>query len=114
MEEITAEDSDGYLVPELQDSEWELEYVEVASDENPCEMEYGWLIESYEFTNSEEDITLMCNVEAPENHPGLRDYEVYAYFEGGQGWLHSYRSRKDWWNGIRELMRRNPNEVIGL
>jgi len=100
-----------HLVPELEDSDWEVEYVEVAADEHPQKMEYGWLLESYEFSHENEDITLMCNAEAPENQPGLRDYEVYAYFEGCQGWLHSYRSRKDWWNGIKELMSKNPEEV---
>lgn len=91
------------LVPD--DSDWELQYVEVAADEVPEEMEYGYLIEAYVFENSDKEVKLMCNIESPQESQSERKYEVYVYKNGEQGRLLSYRNRGYWCDGIAELMR---------
>jgi hypothetical protein len=113
MGEITTGDSDGYLVPELRGSEWELEYAEVDSDEHPHAMAYGWLVEAYVFHHPDRDIRLTCNVEAYEDRPGERNYEMYFYLEEELHFLDSFETRKNWWSGIRQTMRKN-SEVIEL
>lgn len=104
MDGITSENSDGYLVPELQDSEWELEYVEVAADEQPADMSYGWLVESYFFVHSDEEIGLTCNIE--DHHQYDRKYQIYADEVGGGETIYNFQSRKNWWSGIRRIMRK--------
>lgn len=96
-----------HLIPE--DSDWELEYTEVATDEVPQEMSYGWLVEAYEFSHSEEELSLTCNIEAYEN--GGRNYEVYVYAEEEEPLILDFRSRKDWLTGIKQILRDENNEV---
>lgn len=101
-------------MPELRDSEWELEYTEVAADEPPHGMAYGWLVEAYKFRHSGRDIELTCNVEAYDESPGKRTYSVYVYVDGEQEELLDYRSRYQWWNGIRDILADRSNKVIAL
>jgi hypothetical protein len=98
-----------YLIPELQDSDWELVCVEVSSDEQPQEMEYGWLVESYWFEHGEQDLELTCNLESYED--GSRDYEVYVYARSEEPFILNFRSRLDWWTGIRNILADRHSEV---
>lgn len=113
MEEITAENSDRYLVPELHDSEWELECAEVASDEHPHGMAYGWLVESYSFRNNERSVSLACNVKAYDDESRGRTYCILVYVDDEQERLLSCRSRHDWWQEIKWILSSDDiNEVI--
>ena len=103
-----------WLVPEIQDSEWELEDVEVASDERPLEMAYGWMVESYSFRHDEKNIELTCNVEAYDEAPGKRAYDVYVYVDEEQEELLNFHSRYWWWNGIRDILANKSNRVVAL
>jgi hypothetical protein len=115
MEGITAEDSEEYLIPELRGSDWELEYVEVDSDEHPHGMAYGWLVESYSFRNDERNISLTCNVEAYNEQPRGRTYSIFVYVDDEQERLLSCRSRHSWWQEIKWILSTEDiNEVIDL
>ena len=71
MEEITAEDSDKYLVSELRGSDWELEYVEVDSDEHPQKMAYGWLgNHTHSVTKRETSLSRVMSRRITSNHVG--------------------------------------------
>jgi hypothetical protein len=109
---MSLEHESEWLVPELQDSDWYLDYVEVGEDEQPEERHYGYLIESYTFINHEAEISLACNIE--ESRKCIRSYQVYVDELGGGETIYFYQNRKNWWSGIRDLMSMNPNEVVDL
>jgi len=90
-----------YLVQELKESDWELDYTEVGSNEQPEKRGEIWLIESYHFTHSREDITLYCNVEARN---GSRNYEVNIQAKDEDPLILSFRTRLDWWTGIKKIL----------
>jgi hypothetical protein len=97
-----------YLVPELKESAWELEYVEIGSDEQPEKRGEVWLIESYHFTHGQEDITLYCNLEAQKES---RNYEVNVQVKDEDPLILNFRSRLDWWTGIKQVLKDKDNRV---
>jgi len=98
-----------YLVPELQDSDWELDYVELGSDEVPEKRDEVWLIESYHFTHSEKDITLYCNMEV--NPDDSRSHEVNVQVRDEDPLILNFSSRREWWTGIKQILADENSEV---
>lgn len=95
------------LVPD--DSDWELDYVEIGSDEQPDKRGEVWLIESYHFTHDQEDITLYCNVEAYDM--GSRTYDVNVQVRDEDPLILNFSSRREWWTGIKQILADENNEV---
>lgn len=91
-----------HLIPELKESEWELEYVEVSTSDKPVKMAYGWLVESYWFTHSDRDLQLICNVEDYEDKD--KKYYVSLEEEDEETSIINFANRFEWWTGIREIL----------
>jgi hypothetical protein len=110
IEEDESSIDNKHLIPELENSDWEVEHVEVAADEHPQEMEWKYIVESYEFTYPETDIRLVCNVEASKNQSAERKYDMYLYVGYELHFIQSFETRRKWWSGIRKTMREEIQE----
>jgi len=98
-----------YLIPELEESDWEHTYTELGSDEQPEKRDEVWLIESYHFTHSTQDVKLYCNMEV--NPDDSRTHEVNVQVRDEDPLILSFESRREWWTGIKQILKDEDNRV---
>jgi hypothetical protein len=97
------------LVPGIEDTDWELSFVDVAADEEPVDMSWGQLVEGYMFEHSEEDIRITANIED-------RTHEyccmIYFYVDDTMKRCFDCGLRGDWIKNIQKLMKRHPKDNL--